>query len=149
MTNIVWKRPDGGVSVTHLTPESIEAGVIPEEHAKELQKRGDIPTEYERVAIEIELPPNRDWREAWTWTTPDPVIDICPVKAAAITKDRLRAERAPLLAALDVQYQRAQEQGADTKEIVAEKNRLRDITKLVDEVKPGDLDTLKGLTCAA
>ena len=53
-------------------------------------------------------------------------------KAKDITKDRLRAERAPLLEALDVRFQRALETNADTAEIVAEKQRLRDITKLAD-----------------
>ena len=53
-------------------------------------------------------------------------------KAKAITKDRLRAERAPLLAAQDVAFQRAMETGADTAAIVAEKQRLRDVTTLAD-----------------
>lgn len=53
-------------------------------------------------------------------------------KAKEVTKARLRAERAPLLAAQDVAFQRALEAGADTTAIVAEKNRLRDITNLVD-----------------
>jgi hypothetical protein len=53
-------------------------------------------------------------------------------KAKAITKDRLRAERKPLLEAQDVAFARALESGADTAEIVAEKQRLRDITNLVD-----------------
>ncbi len=54
-------------------------------------------------------------------------------KAKSITKDRLRQERAPLLVAQDVLYMRATEQGQDTTAIVAEKQRLRDITKLVDQ----------------
>jgi hypothetical protein len=53
-------------------------------------------------------------------------------KAKAITKDRLRAERSPLLQEQDVAFQRALESGADTAAIVAEKQRLRDITKLAD-----------------
>jgi uncharacterized protein YdaT len=58
------------------------------------------------------------------------IIDIN--KAKEITKDRLRQEREPLLAAQDVAFQRALESNADTSAIVAEKQRLRDITKLVD-----------------
>ena len=60
------------------------------------------------------------------------IIDIN--KAKDITKDRLRAERQPLLLAQDVAFQRALESGADTSAIVAEKQRLRDITTLVDTV---------------
>jgi len=58
------------------------------------------------------------------------IIDIN--KAKDITKDRLRQEREPLLLAQDVAFQRALEINADTSAIVVEKQRLRDITKLVD-----------------
>jgi hypothetical protein len=53
-------------------------------------------------------------------------------KAKAITKDRLRSERAPLLQEQDVAFQRALESGEDASAIVAEKQRLRDVTKLCD-----------------
>ncbi len=58
------------------------------------------------------------------------IVDIN--KAKDITKDRLRAEREPLLLAQDIAFQRALEANADTSAIVAEKQRLRDITTLVD-----------------
>ena len=58
------------------------------------------------------------------------IVDIN--KAKDITKDRLRAERKSLLEAQDVLFQRALESNADTSAIVAEKQRLRDITTLVD-----------------
>lgn len=60
------------------------------------------------------------------------VIDLN--KAKTITKDRLRTERVALLEAQDVAFQRALETGADTAPIVAEKQRLRDITKQVDDM---------------
>lgn len=65
-------------------------------------------------------------------------------KAKAITKDRLRQERAPLLVAQDVLYMRATEANQDTTAIVAEKQRLRDITKLADDAT--SLEELKGLS---
>jgi hypothetical protein len=71
------------------------------------------------------------------------MITINLNKAKAITKDRLRAERTPLLQAQDVAFQRAMESGTDTSAIVAEKQRLRDVTKLVDTVTT--LDELKAL----
>lgn len=64
-------------------------------------------------------------------------------KAKEITKQRLRQEREPLLQAQDVAFQRALESGADTSAIVAEKQRLRDITKLADQATT--LDELKDL----
>jgi len=53
-------------------------------------------------------------------------------KAKAITKDRLRVERKPLLEAQDILFNRALETSASTTAIVTEKNRLRDITDGVD-----------------
>jgi hypothetical protein len=67
-------------------------------------------------------------------------------KARALTKDRLRAERAPLLAAQDLAFQRALETNADTSAVIAEKQRLRDITQLADGAE--SLDALKALTAA-
>lgn len=72
------------------------------------------------------------------------MITINLDKAKAITKDRLRAEREPLLQAQDVAYQRALETGSDTSAIVAEKQRLRDITQLADTATT--LDELKGIS---
>jgi hypothetical protein len=65
-------------------------------------------------------------------------------KAKEITKKRLRVERTPLLQEQDVAFQRALESNSDTSEIVAEKQRLRDITKLADEATT--LDELKNIT---
>ena len=75
------------------------------------------------------------------------MITINLDKAKEITKDRLRAERKPLLEAQDVLFMQAQETGSDTKAIVAEKNRLRDITKEADSCKTAD--ELKALKVVA
>jgi len=66
-------------------------------------------------------------------------------KAQEITKNRLRKERIDLLSTQDIAFQRALETGEDTKSIVAEKQRLRDITKQVDVANT--LDELKQITC--
>ena len=66
------------------------------------------------------------------WELVDGKVEVSLAKATELTKKRLRAEREPLFAAQDVAFQRAQESGADTIAIVAEKQRLRDITKLAD-----------------
>ena len=62
-------------------------------------------------------------------------------KAQDITKDRLRADRTPLLEEQDVLFMRAQEASSDTTAIVTEKQRLRDITNQVDSMTT--LDQLK------
>jgi hypothetical protein len=71
------------------------------------------------------------------------MITINIDKAKEITKDRLRLERAPLFTSQDIAFQRALETGADTTAIVAEKQRLRDLTKLADEAT--SLDELKSI----
>jgi len=70
-------------------------------------------------------------------------IAINKNKAKEITKDRLRKERKPLLEEQDVAFQRALEESADTSAVVAEKQRLRDVTKLADGADT--LDELKAL----
>tara|TARA_Y100000310_G_C20467490_1_gene708363 strand:- start:41 stop:265 length:225 start_codon:yes stop_codon:yes gene_type:complete len=72
------------------------------------------------------------------------MITINLDKAKDITKERLRADRKPLLEAQDVLFMQAQEVGSDTTAIVAEKNRLRDITKDADSCTT--TDQLKALT---
>ena len=69
------------------------------------------------------------------------IIDIN--KAKQITKERLRQERKPLLEQQDVLFQRSLENNSDTSAIVAEKQRLRDITNLVDDATT--LEQLKQL----
>ncbi len=59
-------------------------------------------------------------------------------KAKAITKDRLRDDRKPLLEAQDILFMRAQEAGSSTTAIVTEKQRLRDITNQVDSMTTTD-----------
>ena len=60
------------------------------------------------------------------------MITINLDKAKEIKKESLRQQRKPLLEAQDVLYMRAQEAGSDPTAIVAEKQRLRDSTRLVD-----------------
>ena len=70
-------------------------------------------------------------------------ISVDITKAKVITKDRLRADRKPLLEAQDILFMKAQEAGSGTSAIVTEKNRLRDITDGVD-----DMDNLTDLKAA-
>lgn len=66
-------------------------------------------------------------------------------KAKVITKDRLRLERAPLLATQDVLFMKAQEDESSTTNIVKEKKRLREITDAVDDCT--NTTQLKALSC--
>ena len=72
-------------------------------------------------------------------------VDI--TKAKVITKDRLRADRKPLLEAQDILFMKAQEAGSENSAIVTEKQRLRDITNQVDSMTT--TDELKAATVEA
>lgn len=95
-----------------------------------------------RFVDEAEVPVDRTFRDAWK---PDLTVDMD--KARAIHKDRMRAGRAPLMAALDVEYQRADERGdAEAKTAVAKrKQALRDVTADPAIAKARTPDDLKAV----
>tara|TARA_A100001035_G_scaffold159910_1_gene126471 strand:- start:536 stop:811 length:276 start_codon:yes stop_codon:yes gene_type:complete len=59
-------------------------------------------------------------------------IGINTAKAREIHKAHIREKRNPLLAAQDIEFQRAQETGASTVGIVSTKQALRDATDLAN-----------------
>ena len=117
---IIFTNELGGVSV--CTPSG--------ELDIESTKAKDTP-EHSIIVDSSDLPEaDNDFFNAWELNGETVSVNID--KAKALTKDRLRAARTPLLQAQDVLYMRALEQGQDTTAIVAEKQRLRDITSLAD-----------------
>ena len=62
------------------------------------------------------------------------MITLNMTKAKEIVKEKLRRDRKPLLEAQDILFMKAQEAGSNTAAIVAEKQRLRDITNDVDSM---------------
>jgi len=129
---IIFTNSNGGVSTCIPTGEiSIEAVL-----AKDCPK-GAI------IVEQSALPTANDFYDAWELI--DGKVEVSFPKAVELTKKRLRAERTPLLAAQDVAFQRALESGADTSAIVAEKNRLRDITNITATT----LDELRALKAEA
>lgn len=125
MKRIIFKNNDGGLSVIVPAPN---CNLSIEEIAAK-----DVPpnTDYKIVDVS-EIPTDREFRSAWEQL--DEKIEINFDKAKEITKKRLREERKPLLAQQDVEFLKAIETDADKTEIISEKKRLRDITKLVDGV---------------
>ena len=59
-------------------------------------------------------------------------ITINQDKAIEIAKEKIRAIREPKFKQLDLDFQRALENGSDTTEIVKEKQKLRDLTDSVN-----------------
>ena len=72
------------------------------------------------------------------------MITINLTRAKEIKKESLRQQRKPLLEEQDVAYMKAQENGENTTAIVQEKQRLRDITNLVDSCTT--VDELKAVS---
>lgn len=117
---IIFTNENGGVSVCVPTGE-LDINAV---------KAKDTPS-HSIIVQDYELPQaDNDFFDAWELADGEVTVNL--TKAKNITKARLRREREPLLAAQDVLFQRAQETGGDVTAIVAEKNRLRDITDLAD-----------------
>jgi hypothetical protein len=132
MQVIIFANENGGVSICTPTGELLIEAV----QAKDTPA-GSI------IADNATLPnEHNEFFNAWELN--GSTVSVNLNKAKAITKARLRVEREPLLAAQDVAFQRALEASADTAAIVAEKQRLRDITQLADAATT--LDELKAIT---
>lgn len=117
---IIFTNDNGGVSVCVPTGEMDIQAV----------KAKDTPSN-SIIVDSADLPQtDNDFFNAWELA--DGVVTVNLDKAKELTRARLRVERVPLLNAQDVLYMRAVETSADTTAIVAEKQRLRDITNLVD-----------------
>lgn len=105
-----------------------------------LKKYLTYPLPEYRIADASEWPADRIFRDAWDYDLKEDLV-----KSREIKKDMLRADRAPLLVDMDVEFVRAQETGADTADIVARKQVLRDVTDLCDGAK--SIDDLKKIAC--
>tara|TARA_R100001509_G_scaffold150246_1_gene109031 strand:- start:2168 stop:2584 length:417 start_codon:yes stop_codon:yes gene_type:complete len=137
MKKIIYKL---GSDVWMMTP----TGVLSDEETAEK----DVPNGVRYKIIDDSDLPDINFQGAWECDfAKNENVTINLNKAKNITKERLRRERKPLLEAQDVLFMKAQESGSDTKTIVAEKQRLRDITKSVDSCKT--TDELKALKCEA
>ena len=142
MRKIIYTRPDGGLSVVHPVRNTIGETLTTD---AEIEQRAwdKLPAEAitPRWADASEIPVDRTFRNAWKDGGAKVEHDLG--KCREITKARLRTERAPLLAALDVEFMRALEEGKPTAGIVAQKNALRDVTKQADTAQ--DIESLKAL----
>jgi hypothetical protein len=130
---IISQNGQGGVAITSPSKEF---------SAQEILDKGGLGN-LARIVDTSDLPEHIEFTDAWEIDAKEVTVNF--TKAQEITKNRLRSERAPLLAAQDVLFMKALETGADTTAIVAEKNRLRNITQVVDSTTT--LEELLTLTC--
>lgn len=134
---IIFTNDNGGVATCIPTGElpidQVLTKDVPAGRGARIVNYTDLPVAY------------NDFYDAWEMDSTSVTVNLA--KAKELTKTRLRVERTPLLAAQDVLFQRALESGADTTAIVAEKNRLRDITTLADSATT--LEELRALKAGA
>jgi hypothetical protein len=116
------KRSDGGVSIMNV----LEGTSVEQEITKWTPEQQALVVSWRELSDD-ELPADRYFRSAWKDVGK---IEVDMPKARDIHRDRLREMRAPKLAALDIEYQRADEAGdAERKRaIAAQKQALRDVT---------------------
>ena len=112
MSRIIYTKSDGTVSI--ITPAGDVNDAIK-----------DVPSglSYE-IVEDSAIPTDRSFRNAWKQNSK--TIETDMTKAKEIHKTNIRTARAPKLAELDIEFQRALETSADTSTIVAKKQTLRD-----------------------
>lgn len=126
---ILITRTDGGVTVMSFVVYSERDGVLREPSDANINaaiaKGGESVISWRRIQRD-ELP-GREYRDAWIDTGAGVGHDMA--KARDLHRDKLRAVRGAKLSALDIAYQRADEDGnaAEKVRVVAEKQRLRDL----------------------
>ncbi len=138
MRTFIISRKDGGVSVMQIFTDNTVEEEILKWH----------PDDQDNVASTLEttedkIPAQDEFRNSWTLQGTDITYDL--EKARNIQLDLIRIARAPKLAALDVQYQIADEQGDDAqkKVIAAQKQELRDITEPLKDKELSSIDDVK------
>lgn len=146
MKKLMYTRPDGGVSIVYpVTKEQIEKqlGALTDEQYEAHVRERSIPIDAVNVTEvdDADIPSDREFRDAWKQL--DAKIDFDLEKAKAIQLNRVRAAREPKLVELDKQFMFAIERGEDTKEIVAQKQKLRDITEPLKALAPSSIDDIK------
>ena len=77
-------------------------------------------------AADYTVPAERTFRNAWQADADAGVISVDMTAAKDIWRDKIRQARVNPLAALDTAYMKALETGADTTQIIADKQALRD-----------------------
>jgi hypothetical protein len=127
MTKYLIENSDGSVFVMRLLVDGVK---VEDEIKKWPAHMQAAVVGWSEIADE-DVPDDRYFRAAWRADSGSISVDM--EKALEIHRDELRRRRAPLLRALDVDYQKADEVG-DTElkqEIARKKQALRDVT--VDE----------------
>lgn len=122
------------------TKENIELEI------KKSQVAWSSPMKSWRIIKDEEIPQDRTYRNAWE--DKKDKIGHNMDKAKEQHRDFLRRQREPLMEKLDIEYLRADEAGNQQKkkDIIKEKQRLRDITALPEIDNAQTIEELKKIT---
>ena len=131
MKKVIFTQSNGIIAVMTPVLTEINPATGVEFTLQEIIDKDLIPTGITTFSIveDSVIPADRTFRSAWVGngvgvSTATIVEDI--TKAREIHKDNIRRKREPKFKELDIEFQKAQETGADTSDIVAKKNALRD-----------------------
>ena len=92
-----------------------------------------------------EMPTERTFRAGWEANTDTNIISVNMDKAKDIWRDKIRQARVEPLAVLDTAYMKALETSADTTQIIADKQALRDAPALSSISSASTVDELKAI----
>jgi hypothetical protein len=142
MKVICYTRSDGGTAVIHPTPEWL-AEFDTEKAGMDALRLKDVPTGSTNIheCDQDDLPYRGSFRNAWEQSRESPPILNLSL-ARAIKTNQIRPERNERLAALDIDYMRADE-AADAPakaHIAARKQKLRDLPATI-QPDLAELDT--------
>jgi len=93
-------------------------------------------------SADYEIPAERTFRDGWEANSDTGVISVNISKAKDIWRDKIRQARVKPLADLDTAYMKALETSADTTQIIADKQALRDAPALSSIDAASTLDEL-------
>jgi hypothetical protein len=121
---IIYTRPDGGVSIVTPSGEISIEDVI----------KKDVPNDAINIQIvdASEVPSDRTFRNAWKQQ--GALVEVDMAKARVIHLDKLREQRKPILAALDIEWMMAVAK-SDTetaRAIEGKRQALRDMPTDID-----------------
>jgi len=111
MKVIIWTKPDGSVSFTYPL-EALQAGETEAQYldriAAKVKANGAVPADWIRMANmdTIDLPQDRQFRDAWAWSGLTMIHDIA--KAKTIHQARLDAKNDEKLRKLHLETVKAE-----------------------------------------
>ncbi len=126
---ILYTRPDDSVVILHPAAHTGLKGEKPEETLARII-HDVVPLDAIKVLVVDSRNLPSDYRFHGAWELHGANIETSMAKARDIHRARIRGARAPLMAQLDIEYQRADEVGDTDKkrEIAQRKQQLRDAT---------------------